>query len=125
MTAESPAAGKEPIVSGCRRLPSGVRLALQVPSDLAWFDGHFPGDPILPGVAQVGWAIRLAREYLGLARDPAVLEGVKFHRPVRPGATLELELRRDPACATRIAWRLIENGEAAGSGQMDFATGAG
>ena len=56
-------------------------------------DGHFPGDPIIPGAVllrEIAAAIR--------ANDAAAGEGTvaydirlaKFHQPVRPGDTLEI-----------------------------------
>lgn len=71
----------------------GAFLHLDVPADLAWFYGHFPSDPILPGVAQIGWAIAFARERFGLGADPIAIERVKFFRSVRPNERLTLELK--------------------------------
>ena len=31
-----------------------LRAEIQVPPDSPWFSGHFPGEPILPGIAQLG-----------------------------------------------------------------------
>ena len=66
-----------------------------------FFNGHFPGRPLMPGVliceamAQVG-AI-LAHTARGSANDGKVfvltgLDNVKFKRPVEPGDQLRLEL---------------------------------
>jgi UDP-3-O-[3-hydroxymyristoyl] N-acetylglucosamine deacetylase/3-hydroxyacyl-[acyl-carrier-protein] dehydratase len=65
-----------------------------------FFQGHFPGDPIMPGVliieamAQVGGVL-----LMGIVDDPAnkvvyfmSIEKIKFRRPVRPGDQLRLEL---------------------------------
>lgn len=67
-------------------------LRLRVPAGHACFAGHFPGDPIVPGVAQLHWAVRALGEWL--AREPEVvaLEALKFRRPIRPGATFVLRL---------------------------------
>jgi UDP-3-O-[3-hydroxymyristoyl] N-acetylglucosamine deacetylase/3-hydroxyacyl-[acyl-carrier-protein] dehydratase len=65
-----------------------------------FFQGHFPGHPIMPGVlivesmAQVGGLL-----LLGQVADPAQtvvyftsLDNVKFRRPVKPGDQLRLEV---------------------------------
>lgn len=102
----------------------GVRLTLALDADLEWFAGHFPGHPVLPGAAQVGWAIEFAREAFGFTSSPLALDHVKFQRPIRPGETVELELKRLGA-AGRIGYRLTVGGEPAGSGRLDFAAGRG
>lgn len=67
-------------------------LALLVPADSPWFEGHFPGHPILPGVVQIGWAAEFAARWTGSDTPPTLLERIKFKRPVRPGAGLVLRL---------------------------------
>ncbi len=100
-------------------LPNGVALQLEVPADLTWFDGHFPDDPILPGVAQIGWAIAFAREHFGLNADPHKIDRVKFLHIARPGAHLELKLTCEAAC---IRWQLRENAALLSSGRLTFET---
>ena len=72
---------------------ASVKLTLALEADLAALDGHFAGAPVVPGVAQLDWAIRLARRYLSVpARGFTKLEAVKFHRGIQPGITIELSL---------------------------------
>jgi len=56
------------------------------------FQGHFPGNPILPGVVQVEWAIRLGAEAFGDLGTFRGLERLKFQEITHPGETLELRL---------------------------------
>ena len=73
-----------------------VVLDLHVAPELAHFAGHFPGLPILPGVVQVDWAARFAREHLELSGEFTGMENLKFLALVLPDARLRLELRHDP-----------------------------
>jgi 3-hydroxyacyl-[acyl-carrier-protein] dehydratase len=66
-----------------------------------YFQGHFPGRPIMPGVLQVEALAQaagvLAVESLGLAGSGKLvyfmsIDGVKFRKPVEPGVLLRLEV---------------------------------
>lgn len=67
-----------------------VELALD-PS-LAVFDGHFPQAAVLPGVAQLDWAIQLAREAFAVPRRFVRMEALKFQRVARPGDVVQLDM---------------------------------
>jgi 3-hydroxymyristoyl/3-hydroxydecanoyl-(acyl carrier protein) dehydratase len=69
-----------------------ARIVLTVPPDLDYFDGHFPGAPVLPGVVQVKWAIDNARRCFALSGVVAAMEAVKFQRVIGPRAQIELRL---------------------------------
>ncbi|MES1989217.1 MAG: 3-hydroxyacyl-ACP dehydratase [Pseudomonadota bacterium] len=72
-----------------------VRLDLQIPVELAYFPGHFPNLPVLPGVVQIDWAVRYARQHLALSGYFTALENIKFQSLVLPDARLELLLTWD------------------------------
>ena len=75
---------------------------IDVPADGAYFEGHFPGRPILPGVAELALAVdALARE----AGRPLALRGIAFARLrqlVFPGDRLELSARKVDGARLRI-----------------------
>lgn len=56
------------------------------------FDGHFPGTPVVPGVAQLDWAIRWARELFGLTGRFTRMDALKYQRLMTPGHTVTVEL---------------------------------
>ncbi|WP_210642510.1 AMP-binding protein [Pseudomonas sp. Tri1] len=70
-------------------------LQLVVPPDLAYFSGHFPTAPVLPGVVQVDWAMSLGRQLLDLPPRFVGMEVLKFQQLVRPGDEIQLHLRFD------------------------------
>lgn len=72
-------------------------LQLAVPPDLAYFSGHFPQAPVLPGVVQVEWALQLGQQLMNLPEKFAGMEVLKFQQLVRPGDEIQLHLRFDPA----------------------------
>jgi len=81
-----------PIVTAQRRDDTHSELDLMVNSDCPWLEGHFPGQPILPGVVQIGWAVHFACEIYGYNPGVNILEQVKFRRPILPGKHLTLHL---------------------------------
>lgn len=67
---------------------------LDIHRGLSAFNGHFPIAPILPGVAQLDWALALGRRCFSLPDEFVRLEVLKFVRPVVPGTKLHLSLQR-------------------------------
>ncbi len=70
--------------------PENLRWTFQVPVDYPFFEGHFPGHPILPGVVALGWMLAGAERFLGRPVEAAELLNVKFQVVILPGARLEL-----------------------------------
>ncbi|MEG8039224.1 3-hydroxyacyl-ACP dehydratase FabZ [Sphingomonas sp. LR60] len=78
-----------------------IRAIKAVTINEGFFQGHFPGRPIMPGVliieALAQAAGVLAVESLGLAGSGKLvyfmaIEGAKFRKPVEPGVLLSLEV---------------------------------
>lgn len=67
-------------------------FTLEVPADLPYFQGHFPGFAILPGVVQLGWAEHLGRRLFPLPPRFLALEALKFQDLILPGYRLTLTL---------------------------------
>ncbi|WKE63997.1 thioester dehydrase [Gallaecimonas kandeliae] len=80
-----------------RQQAQRLELVLDMDPGLTVFQGHFPGAPIVPGVAQLDWAIRLGAAHFGLALASQRLEAIKFQRLITPGLplTLTLEYHQD------------------------------
>ncbi len=60
--------------------------------DSAWFVGHFPNNPVLPGVAQLRLVIDLLERAGWGPLHLAALSRVKFRRIVRPGEVLDISV---------------------------------
>ncbi|MCS6889677.1 MAG: 3-hydroxyacyl-ACP dehydratase FabZ [Chloroflexus sp.] len=85
-------------------LEPGVRAVGEklVSANEPYFQGHFPGNPIMPGVlilealAQTGAVAALSLpENAGKLVLFAGIDGARFKRVVRPGDTLRLEVQLD------------------------------
>ncbi len=116
-------------------LEPGVRAVAEklVSVNEPHFAGHFPGQPIMPGVliiealAQTGAVAALSlAEYRGRIALFAGIDGVRFRRMVVPGDTLRLEttfekMRRGVGKARAVA---TVGGELACAAELLFAIGA-
>jgi len=71
-----------------------IDIQLNVPKDLHWFAGHFPGTPVLPGIVQVNWAGTLAKTLFDDLAHFKKMTNVKFKRMIMPEAELSLTLSR-------------------------------
>ena len=120
------------LVEGDEKTENGRRLTLRFEASptLRWFEGHFPGMPILPGVAQLLLVERGIREFVpeaeGLA--PRAVKQLKFRALTKPGMKLRLVIDLPegfaPAGGTvRFEWRSLQGEEEAvqSSGAADWA----
>lgn len=69
-----------------------IKLSLGIPSELIYFDGHFPDLPILAGVVQIQWAQKSAKELLGIDKPFAGMEAIKFQQVMQPDDQVTLHL---------------------------------
>jgi 3-hydroxymyristoyl/3-hydroxydecanoyl-(acyl carrier protein) dehydratase len=111
---------REPLFIRTQSSARALHQAFHVPSDFAWFEGHFPGEPILPGIAQVRMAISSGRVLLGHAGQPRAIYQLKFKAPIRPDHILVLNLQRLDDRATVLFSYRSASGEHA-SGRLAYA----
>lgn len=89
-----------------------------------FFQGHFPGRPIMPGVLLVEAMAQasgvLAVQSLGLAGSGKLvyfmaIDGAKFRKPVEPGCLLriEVELVHDRGSVCKFAGKVVLDGKVA------------
>ena len=95
-----------------------LRVTLDVTPDLNCFRGHFPGQPVLPGVVQLHWAVLVAKAWLGWAGVPTEIKRLKFKKVLTPPQDLELTLR---LCgAAEAQFRFSYAGEEYSEGRLVF-----
>jgi len=82
-----------------------------------WFDGHFPDDPIFPGIAQLEMVCDLISAEQGIPLRLLRLSRVKFKKIIRPGETLDIHA----ACGNKensYTFTIMSEGQEACSGMI-------
>jgi len=99
-------------------------MPLPIAADHPAYAGHFPGQPILPGVVLLDEALHALAAQLGRQDAGWQLKSVKFHSPVQPGEALTLHAAESPAGGFRFEIRCGgRHGDARGvaSGSVVFS----
>ena len=97
-----------------------MRARVTTDGQSPWFAGHFPDNPILPGIAQ----LKMVADIIVASREGDVrlsaLSRVKFRKIVRPGDVLDIHAtignKKD-----QYAFRITSNHEDVCSGMMLFS----
>lgn len=71
----------------------GWLLRVRVPEDSPLFAGHFPGQPIVPGIAHLALVARALADWRGTEVDILGVSALRLRSPVGPGETLEVQVR--------------------------------
>jgi 3-hydroxyacyl-[acyl-carrier-protein] dehydratase len=85
------------------------------PADHPAAQGHFPGNPMIPGAVLLAGALQEISAGLGLDLSSCRIRSAKFLAPVRPGDRLTIEYSRPARSAIRfdckIGGRTVLKGE--------------
>ncbi len=83
---------RHPQILFCDLQQDAVELELKIHAGLIYFQGHFPGQPILPGVAQLAWVERYGRLFFNIVSPFFRMEVIKFKKIIQPGVVVNLKL---------------------------------
>ena len=99
-----------------------AELEVHWPRGLHYFAGHFPQAPVLPGVAQVHWAIQIARQLFEVTHPFRAMHGLKFQHVVFPEDVTRLTLYYDAGKAS-LKFAYTSPARRHSSGRIDFQPG--
>jgi 3-hydroxyacyl-[acyl-carrier-protein] dehydratase len=91
---------------------------VSIPAESPWFQGHFPGDPLLPGIAQLHLVMEAIRATLDEAVCLTGLKRVRFKRIIRPEETIDIAVDPVQDKPGMYRFQLTIEGENACSGIM-------
>ena len=113
-----------PVPQGQQR----IQVDWDCPVELPYYEGHFPGQAILPGAAVLDASLLLAQKAWGEQLRLRKVISAKFVSPVLPGMKIRIIAERLSAEASatecNYQWVNLESGEplAEVSYVLDFAT---
>lgn len=82
------------------------------------FEGHFPGFPVYPAVAQLSLLTEAVSRMLGMPCTISALPSVKFLHPVSPDSLLEIELM--PGSENSAAFTIFCAGQTVAKGRLTY-----
>ena len=107
-----------------------LRARFSFPADFLGFQGHFPGEPVLPAVCEIQGALAMLEEWKSRRVELSEIMLAKFSAPVtcdeelvyacyvtgedRDGAVIKVTVSRDGSSVARFRLRVVFDGEAGG-----------
>lgn len=92
-----------------------AEVAFRIDEVLPYFEGHFPGNPIVPAVTQIGWILAAIEAWRESPLENYRLSRFKFVSPLRPDVLVKVTLERN---GDRYAARVFSNDELCCSGNV-------
>ena len=89
---------------------AGDQYQLTVPRESTYFEGHFPGNPLLPAYAIVDQSFQLLQKVTRNSNlKLASLSKAKFSHPIQPGdqCSVTCEFLTENIC--RVVWKVSKN----------------
>ena len=91
---------------------------IHVPPESPWFSGHFPGKPILPGVAQLEMVFDIIEQACLRKMKIAGVRRVRFKQVIKPGDALIITATPLQREVQSYSFRIMVGDELVSSGVM-------
>jgi 3-hydroxyacyl-[acyl-carrier-protein] dehydratase len=108
-------------IDKARHIDGAITAQVRVPADSIWFDGHFPGMAVLPGVAQLAIVVAILESVLGTRLLVTDVSRVRFKLAILPAQTMEVRIASKEGDPKTYGFRLLRDQELACSGFIKVA----
>lgn len=96
-----------------------ITTSVTITEDNQWFAGHFPENPILPGIAQLHHVIELVSQRCDADLQLNGLSRIKFRKIIKPGDLLNIEINATDK-KNQYMFQITSDSEDVCSGRMSF-----
>ncbi len=93
---------------------------IEVPASSPWFSGHFPGMPVLPGIAQLDMVHEIIEHSTGLNLRLFRLSRVRFKKNIVPDHSFDIVITAPEQSSLSFSFRIIDRDGLILSGTMDL-----
>ncbi len=99
-------------------LTEGIEAEMEIPENSLWFSGHFPENPVLPGICQLAAVFEAAKMSGG--KDIAILKikRVRFKKTIRPGENPVIFIRPVKGKENIFSFHIKTDDDIASNGTM-------
>lgn len=97
-----------------------ITAQIIVGSDSPWFDGHFPGNPIVPGIAQMSMIFDLMQQAMGPGLKLDGFKRVRFKQLIRPDTPISVLIKPAGKPPNRFEYQLTADRKIVCTGFIDI-----
>ena len=110
---------KHPVITSKTLSEFSGDFHLKIPQDLAYFEGHFTDMPVVPGVVQLHWVVKITSEFFNLTPTINKASQVKFMNLMQPNSTPTLTIQIDLG-KQLISYKYHHNDTTYSSGKLSY-----
>ncbi|MCP4578454.1 MAG: hypothetical protein GY846_19445 [Deltaproteobacteria bacterium] len=105
-------------ITNLKQSVSEISANVEIDPDSHWFSGHFPGEPILPGIAQLGIVFEAIEQSRRQKLVVSGLSRVRFKQIIRPDDPLKIVIAPVEKTLGSYSFSITVDEELACSGTM-------
>lgn len=95
-----------------------ISATVSVPGDSPWFAGHFPGNPVLPAIAQVSIVFDMICRWNNKPIFLKAIHRVKFKRVILPDEEMEIYVSQVDGKPMNYSFQISVKGDVACKGTL-------
>tara|TARA_B100000745_G_scaffold162737_1_gene106532 strand:- start:4662 stop:5033 length:372 start_codon:yes stop_codon:yes gene_type:complete len=120
MILNQPPAPKQPDYTLIEEQPLAVSYQLRLSPEIFYFQGHFPVQPVLPGVVQIHWAMAKGLEHFPIKGEFSRMEAIKFQQVIFPERAVTMHLSFD-SDKNKLSFRFQDGDTPFSSGRIVYS----